>query len=118
MTAVKINEIAYSATDPMARTARIVNAEISLLDRARPEGGASVDAFPGAVSVVFADIQNPLLVGNELSRRIAIPARDLLRMELDRERGVASTDAVQARLEARERDSKYAPMYMTPNRIA
>src|SRR5258708_40107392 len=52
------------------------------------------------------------------SRRTAIPARDLLRMERDREQEVASTDAVQARLEARERDSKYAPMYMTPNRIA
>jgi hypothetical protein len=39
-------------------------------------------------------------------------------MELDREQEVASTDAVQARLEARERDSKYAPMYMIPNRIA
>src|SRR5260370_29310507 len=67
MTAVKINEIAYSATDPMARTARIVNAVISLLDRARPEGGASVDAFSGAVSVVFVDIQNHSLVGNDLN---------------------------------------------------
>jgi hypothetical protein len=57
MTAVTINEIAYRATDPMARTARIVNAVMSLLDRARPEGGASVDAFPGAVSVVFEDIK-------------------------------------------------------------
>src|SRR5260370_28934378 len=51
-------------------------------------------------------------------RRTAIPARDLLRMERDREQEVASTDTVQARLEASERDSKYAPMYMTPNRIA
>ncbi len=46
------------------------------------------------------------------------PARDLLRMELDRERGIASTNAVQARLEASERDSKYTAMYMTPNTIA
>jgi len=46
------------------------------------------------------------------------PARDLLRMELDRERGIASTDTVQARLEASERDSKYTAMYMTPNTIA
>ncbi len=46
------------------------------------------------------------------------PARDLLRMELDREWGIASTNAVQARLEASERDSKYTAMYMTPNTIA
>src|SRR2546425_12559922 len=66
-TAVTINEIAYSATDPMARNARTVNAVMSLLDRARPEGGASVDAFSGAVSVVCVDIQNHSLVGNDLN---------------------------------------------------
>src|SRR5258708_8983392 len=56
MTAVKINEIAYSATAPMARNARTVSATISLFDQARPEGTASVDALSCAVSVVFGDM--------------------------------------------------------------
>jgi len=52
MTAVKINEIPYSTTDPMAITARTVNALMSLLSRERPEGDVSVDVFPYSVSVV------------------------------------------------------------------
>ncbi len=46
------------------------------------------------------------------------PARDPAPYGVDRERGIASTDTVQARLEASERDSKYTAMYMTPNTIA
>src|SRR6266851_2773411 len=71
MTAVTINEMAYRATNPMARTARIVNAVMSLLDRARPEGGASVDAFPGAVSVVFEDIKT--LLWSEMTLTLSFP---------------------------------------------
>src|SRR5207245_4450588 len=51
------------------------------------------------------------------SRRTAILARDPAPCGVDREQEVASTDAVQARLEASERDWKYMPMYMTPDTI-
>src|SRR5258707_15893874 len=72
MTAVTINEIAYSATAPMARTARIVSAVMSLLDRAWPEAGTSVDAFPGAVSVVFEDIKT--LPWSEMTLTLVFPS--------------------------------------------
>src|SRR6266496_4688180 len=59
ITAPTMNETPYSTTDPMAINARTVDAMISLLLQARPEGAASVDAFPRAVSVVSGGMAFP-----------------------------------------------------------
>src|SRR5437588_9857327 len=97
MTALAINEIAYSAIAMMPRNARAVSAMINFLRRPRLEDIASVDAFPRAIPVVFGDIQNH--PSSTLPSR-STPLRSGSRV------GCTRMDTVQARLAARERDSK------------
>src|ERR1700730_13182563 len=109
ITALAINESAYSAIAMMVRNARIVNAVTSFLRRPPLEGNASVDAFSRAISVVFGDIQNhPSSTLRSRSNLLRSGSRA----------GCTRMDTVQARLADRERDSKYATTYMTPNTIA
>src|SRR3989442_13503407 len=117
MTAPAINESAYSAIAMIARNARIINAVINFLRRPRLEDNSSVAVSPCAVAGVFADMSLSSFIGSHRH----LPLRPYSRSTPEEVRsrvGRTRMHPVQARLADRERDSKYATMYMTPNTIA